>query len=230
MTNKIQPSRPFRVIAVDGGAASGKSSTSREVAERLNFLHVDTGTHYRAVTAACLGAGLLPEESMDLRRFVASLELESRIRGRESLICLMGGDPLDDTRLRSEAVNQHVSQFAALPFLREAVKAYQRSQVEIAAQNGFDGVIMDGRDIGTIILPDADLKLFLSADPATRQRRRSAEGSTDTIGDRDRIDASRATAPLRPASDAVLIDNSCLTLDQVVERIVRLIQCLPAQA
>lgn len=217
----------FRVVAVDGGAASGKSSTSRLVASRLNLLHVDTGTHYRAVTAACLEAGLLPDDSVELRRFVASLELGSRVQGRESLICLMNSEPFAESQLRSEAVNSLVSRFAALPFLREAVKAYQRSHSAIALRSGFAGLIMDGRDIGTVILPEADLKIFLTADPATRQHRRSLEGSSDTIGDRDRIDSSRATAPLRPAPDAFVIDNSNLSLLQVVDRIIALFQRLP---
>jgi cytidylate kinase len=107
--------------------------------------------------------------------------------------------------------------------VREAVKSYQREQVDVARQEGFAGVVMDGRDIGTVILPDADLKVFLQADPDTRQRRREMEGATDVIRDRDRRDSSRATAPLKPASDAVVIDNSEIGLEEVVDIIIGLL-------
>ena len=224
MTNDSSQTKLFRVVAIDGGAASGKSSTSRIIADRLNFLHVDTGSHYRAVSFACLQAGLQPEDSPGLRQFLAQLSLSARIIGRESLIAFRQEDPPRQQDLRSEAVNQNVSQFAALPFVREAVKAYQRDQVTLARNSGFAGIVMDGRDIGTVILPDADLKIFLKADPATRQLRRELEGGADTVSARDRVDSSRATAPLRPASDAVVIDNSNLSIEEVVDLIVRLLR------
>jgi len=222
MTSESSADRPFLVIAVDGGAASGKSSTSRALASRFNFLHVDTGAHYRAVALACLRAGVSYEDRSALHEFLRSMNLTALIRGNESLVCLAGQAPLL-ADLRSEAVNQVVSGFAAEPMVREAVKAYQRRQVILARERGFAGIIMDGRDIGTVILPDADLKLFLQADPATRQKRRELEGASDTVSDRDRKDSSRATAPLMAAEDAVVIDNSHLSLEEVVESIVRLL-------
>jgi cytidylate kinase len=225
MTNNPGQTPPFLVIAVDGGAASGKSTTSRELARRLNLLHVDTGAHYRAVAHACLQAGVAPQDRAALAGFLRSMRLGSRVRGHASLVCLGDAGPPAEQDLRSEAVNRSVSQFAAEPLVREAVKAYQRAQVELARQHGFAGVIMDGRDIGTVILPDADLKVFLKADPATRQRRRELDDGTgsDAVSDRDRQDSSRATAPLMAAPDAVVIDNSDLSLQQVVERVLRLL-------
>ena len=228
MTNKAPAAKPFTVLAIDGGAASGKSSTSRLIAERCHFLHVDTGSHYRAVSLACLNAGITPGDSHALQDFILRLRLSSRIVKNESLVCFEGGEPPRQEDLRSEAVNQTVSQFAALPLVRDAVKAYQRSQIPLARNNGFAGVVMDGRDIGTVILPDADLKVFLTADADTRQRRRELEGGADTVSARDRVDSSRATAPLRPAEDAVTIDNSTLSLEAVVHTILELLPGPPA--
>lgn len=223
MTSNPEPGKPFHVVAIDGGAASGKSSTSRRLAEQCHWLHVDTGSHYRAVALAALRAGLQPVDSPGLRQFIGTLSFSSRIVGNQSLICFNEGDPPEDADLRSEPVNQAVSPLSALPFVREAVKAYQQQQVGLARENGFNGIVMDGRDIGTVILPGADLKIFLHADMETRQQRREAEGASDAISDRDRRDSSRSTAPLKPAADAVLIDNSNLSLEGVVRKILSLL-------
>lgn len=222
MTNN--PDQPgFKVLALDGGAASGKSSTARLLASRRNFLHVDTGSHYRAVALACLRAGVPPDEGEPLGAFLRRLVLTSRIIDRESRVCLGDQPPVEPAELRTEAVNRCVSQFAAVPAVREAVKAYQRSQVGLARNSGFAGIVMDGRDIGTVILPDADLKVFLTADPQTRQHRRVLEGAVDVVADRDKRDSSRATAPLKPAPDAVVIDNSDIPLEAVVGKILALL-------
>lgn len=212
---------PFLIIAVDGGAASGKSSTSRRVAAALHLLHIDTGTHYRAVTHAALVAGIEPSESEALAAFLQELEFATEIEDREGRIRLNGRVPAD-ADLRSAGVNAEVSKFAALPSVRNAVKAYQREQAQVAEDAGFHGLIMDGRDIGTVIFPDARLKIFLVADEATRTTRRAIEGHTDAIAARDRMDAKRTTAPLLAAEDAVVIDNSQLTLEQVVEQVIAL--------
>lgn len=223
MTPEFSSPEPFLVIAIDGGAASGKSSTSKILAEQLHLLHVDTGSHYRAVTLAALQAGVPPHDGISLRRFLAQLELDTRLAGRESEIRFNGEATPAPEQLRSAEVNRSVSLYAALPVVREAVKAYQRSQVEFARSNGFNGIVMDGRDIGTVILPEAGLKVFLVADPSTREQRRVGEGGVDAIADRDRTDSSRSVAPLRPAADAVIIDNSNLSLEEVVARIRQLI-------
>ena len=214
--NQNEREGSFYVIAVDGGAASGKSSTSRLLAEECHFLHVDTGAHYRAVALACQEAGIGPEEKEELVSFLGNLTLESTIHGHESLVSFSGRPPPGEDDLRSEAVNRTVSAYAAESVVREAVKAYQREQVDVARTNGFKGVVLDGRDIGTVILPSADLKIFLVADPATRQGRRFREGGADVVADRDERDSSRAVAPLRPAPDAVIIDNSAIPLEEVV--------------
>ncbi len=223
MTSEPSASRPFLVVAIDGGAASGKSSTARELARRFDLLHVDTGSHYRTLALACLEAGLPPEDTPRLRGFLAGLHLDTRLQGRESRLAIGGQPPPPPAALRSERVNQAVSLYAAIPALRHAVMAYQRGQVELARKAGFAGLVMEGRDIGTVILPDAGLKVFLTATAATRQHRRAAEGSSETVALRDQVDSARATAPLRPAPDAVVIDNSRLPLEAVVDRIAALL-------
>lgn len=220
--SETQSTAPFQVLALDGGAASGKSSTARVLAARRHFLHIDTGTHYRAVTAAALRAGVAPEDGPTLQRLLDSLSFATVVEERAGRLALNGEVP-PDADLRSPAVNQAVSRFAALPAVRETVKRYQRSQVAVARENGFRGLVMDGRDIGTVILPEADLKVFLFADEATRQARRAREGQTDAIAERDKMDAGRKTAPLAAAPDAVPLDNSDLTLDEVVARIEALL-------
>ncbi len=223
MTSNCQTIKSFNVIAIDGGAASGKSSTSIRLAEKCNLLHVDTGSHYRAVTHACLQKGVEARETPELKKVVGDLTFSTRIRGHEAQMSIVGRPPLSNSELRSPEVNAQVSPMSAIPLVREAVKTYQRQQVEVARLNGFSGIVMDGRDIGTVILPDADLKIFLKADPAKRQLRRQLEGGTDAIGDRDKRDASRTTAPMKPAEDAVIIDNSDISLEEVVDRIVQLL-------
>jgi CMP/dCMP kinase len=218
---------PFQILALDGGAASGKSSTARLLAERRHFLHVDTGTHYRAVTAEALRRGVAPEPGAALEALLGAMRLETVVEGREARLALNGTIP-SPASLRAPAVNQAVSPFAARPEVREAVKLYQRAQVEVARGGGFRGLVMDGRDIGTVILPEADLKVFLFADEATRAARRAREGQTDAIAERDRLDAQRKTAPLAAAPDAVCLDNSALSLEEVVARIEALLDARTA--
>lgn len=220
MTKNDPSEGSFHVIAIDGGAASGKSSTSRVLAERLNLLHVDTGSHYRAIALVCLDEGIEAEEGDRLRDFLDSLRLESRLSMRESSLCFHGRDRPDIAQLRSERVNRVVSAYAALDSVRAKVKSYQRGQVDLARQEGFAGIVMDGRDIGTVILPGADLKVFLRADANVRQHRRLREGGVDAISSRDQRDSTRAIAPLKPADDAFLIDNSELSLEDVVSLII----------
>lgn len=227
MTNPENTAAPFTVVAIDGGAASGKSSTARLIARRFNLLHVDTGTHYRSLARACLDAGVAPADAPPLHDFLHSMRLGTVVEDFQSRLAINGTEPFSDERIRSEDVNRNVSLFAALPAVREAVKRYQQDQVATAMHHGFGGLVMEGRDIGTVILPHANIKIFLTADAATRQNRRQQEGGVDRVEDRDKLDSSRATAPLRPAPDAICIDNSTLSLEGVAERVGRLIEALP---
>jgi cytidylate kinase len=208
-------SAPFIVIAVDGGAASGKSSTSRAVAANHNLLHVDTGAHYRTVTLALLRAGLTPADAAKVPAVLAGLSAKTFVEGRAARLAVGATLPAD-AEIRTPEVNAAVSQFAAIPEVRSFLFNYQRDQVREARERGFAGLIMEGRDIGSVILPDADLRFFLEADLDARAARRVAEGGTDSIGDRDKRDATRATAPMVCPAGATRIDNTHLSLEQVV--------------
>ncbi|MGA2052630.1 MAG: (d)CMP kinase [Opitutales bacterium] len=213
---------PFLIVAVDGGAASGKSSLARALAERFNFLHVDTGAHYRTVTLALRQAGVDADNASAVAAALATLPRDTQISGRAARLVL-AGRAADDSALRSPEVNAHVSRFAALPAVRRFLFDYQRSQAELARARHFAGLVMEGRDIGSVIFPDAPVRLFLTADPATRAQRRAAEGQADAIAERDRLDTSRAAAPLTCPPGATVIDSSNRTLAEVVQIAVDLI-------
>ena len=208
----------FITVAVDGGAASGKSTTSRAVAERFNLLHVDTGAYYRAVTHLCLQNGVSPLKPEEVHALLGQGKIETEVSGRRALIRLHGR-LTDEADLRRPEVADHVSSFSALPEVRRFLVDFQRNLVQVARDYGFDGLIMEGRDIGTVILPDADFKFFLKADTKTREMRRAKEGHKDSISERDRIDSGRKTAPLACADDAIRIDTSALTLEEVVDQV-----------
>lgn len=215
--------KPFIVIAVDGGAASGKSSTSRAVAARRNLLHVDTGAHYRTVSLALLRAGITPADADRVPAALAGLRPSTFVEGRSARLAV-GDAPPADADIRTPEVNAAVSRFAAIPEVRRFLFEYQRAQVREARERGFAGLIMEGRDIGSVILPDADLRLFLEADPAARAARRAAEGQADAVVERDRRDATRATAPMVCPEGATRIDNTHLSLEQVVDVIDGLVE------
>ena len=227
----------LRVIAIDGPAASGKSSTASLVARRLGWTHLDSGALYRAMTLAVLdnlgesGAG--NRERWSAERIIALAEdLPVRLVLVDDLFRpeVAGVDVAQ--AIRSERVTQRVSEIAAIPEVRHWVNVQQREAVQGHAR----GVVVDGRDIGTVVFPDAPLKVFLTASPEERARRRLAErGGTgggggdaelrreaDVLEARDRADSTRAVAPLRAAADAVLLDTTRLSLEQQVQAVVAL--------
>jgi len=209
------------VIAIDGPAASGKSSTAHWVAERLGFRHIDSGALYRAATAAAMRrqpAGAWTEE------FVLAASADVRlIPNSTSFVAAIGGEAID-AEIRDAGVTQHVSVVARMP----RVRAWVNDVVRETARDG--DVVVDGRDIGTVVFPDADLKVFLVADPWERARRRLTQRleraptddeiaeETERLVQRDSRDATQTVQ----ASDAVLIDTTYLTQEEQVERIVTL--------
>jgi cytidylate kinase len=206
---------PFKIVAIDGGAASGKSSTARALSARFNHLHADTGSYYRALTSDLLRRGASPHDIDSVKAELAKLRLGTRVSGREAQIEISGRVPGDE--IRSREVNDAVSHFAAIPELRSALLAYQRGQADAARDGGFAGLVMEGRDIGSVIFPDADHRFFLQADPAERERRRLREGQVDQVAERDRLDSSRKVAPLSQSAGSIIIDTTRLTLEEVVE-------------
>jgi cytidylate kinase len=207
---------PFIIVAIDGGAASGKSSSSRSLADRFNLLHVDTGSFYRHITAELLRRGVPHSDLAALKDALAGLTFSTRLDGRSAQM-LIAGQPAGD-EIRDQRVNEHVSHYAAIPAVRQALLGYQRGQVAVAQQHGFRGLVMEGRDIGSVIFPDADFRFFLHADPVERAKRRAAEGRQDSITERDRLDSSRKASPLTCPPGAIDIDSTRLTLAQVVDQ------------
>ncbi|WP_438482468.1 (d)CMP kinase [Oleiharenicola lentus] len=215
------PASPFIIIAIDGGAASGKSSSSKILAEKFNLLHVDTGSFYRHITYELLRRGVAHTDATALNAALADLKFGTQLNGRSAQM-LIGGQPAGQ-EIRSQDVNSHVSHYAAIPEVRHTLLAYQRDQVNVAKQHNFRGLVMEGRDIGSVIFPNADFRFFLHADPAERAKRRAAEGGQDSIAERDRLDSSRKAAPLVVPQGAIDIDSTFISLDQVVEKMSALI-------
>ena len=215
----------FYVVALDGGAGTGKSTTAHSLSKALNLLHVDTGSHYRAITRALLDLNLAPgdaDEYLNKNRLPLSTEV---VDGRSCLV--IDGAGFEKSVLRSPEINEAVSDFSSQASVRELLFDYQRSQVEVARENNFDGLVMEGRDIGTVILPDADLKIFLEADSFIRANRRKKDGESDQISNRDQKDTTRKIAPLVPANGCVRIDTGLLGIEEVTESILEVIEKLP---
>lgn len=223
-----------RVIAIDGPAASGKSSTAARVAERLGWAHLDSGALYRALTLAALdglGDGVADRTTgWPVQRVLAlaeDLPVRLVLSGTTFQPEVAGVDVGE--AIRSQRVTANVSAVAALPAVRTWVNARQRQ----AVQTHPDGVVVDGRDIGTVVFPDAPLKVFLTATPEERARRRLAQRGqaldpervsreTAELAARDHADMNRPVAPLKAAADAVLLDSTRLSLDEQVDHVVAL--------
>jgi cytidylate kinase len=222
------------VIAIDGPSASGKSSTARAVAEALGFAHLDSGSLYRGVTLVALREGT--RRGVARPDTVAGLTPETVLRAAEDrglmlqsdgtgFAAYLDGEPAEDA-LRSAEVTAHVSAIAAIPVVREWVNSRLRAMVR-AGQD----VVVDGRDIGTVVFPDADLKIFLTASPQARAGRRiiqrgseagpgDLDAETQALAARDHADSTREIAPLRAAPDAVHLDTTTLDFAEQVRFIV----------
>ena len=217
----------FIRVSVDGGAASGKSSTSRRLAQLHGLLHVDTGAHYRSLTRALLLAGATADDPASVKAALGRLRIGSRIiarQGARSSALTLDGTLPDDAELRTEEVNAAVSKIAALPPVRAFLLEYQRSQVKLANEHGFAGVVMEGRDIGSVVLPDAEVRIFLEADATARTLRRAAEGQSDQVTQRDHLDATRKAAPMICPPGAHRLDNTHKSLEEVVAEVSELIK------
>ncbi|MBA4609444.1 (d)CMP kinase [Aeromicrobium sp. Marseille-Q0843] len=211
------------VIAIDGPSGSGKSSTSRGVASRLGYAYLDTGAMYRAMTWALLQRGVDVHDSAAVAAASSEVVLTSGTDPEKPTIAADGVDVSDP--IRGDAVTAAVSPVATVPEVRSQLVALQRAA--IAQSTG--GIVVEGRDIGTVVAPDASLKIYLVADPVARARRRAlelgvedAEAMREALARRDAIDSNRAASPLAQADDAVVVDGTDLSLDEVIERIVAL--------
>jgi cytidylate kinase len=211
------------VIAIDGPAASGKSTTARLVAEALGYVHIDTGAMYRAVTLKVLRAGIRPSDGERIERLLATTHVALRREGKATRVVLDGEDV--NAEIRSPEVTRAVSMVSRHKIVREAMVREQRRM------GSEGGIVLEGRDIGTVVFPDADLKFFMIAGIEARARRRREEleargispdmdGLIEEIRERDSQDSTREESPLRKAEDAIEVDTSDLTIEEQVRVVV----------
>lgn len=213
------------VVAVDGPSGSGKSSTARGVARALSFAYLDTGAMYRAMTWALLQRGIDPSDVDGVARAAERVRLVS---GTDPDAPTIEADGVDvSAPIRGAEVTAAVSPVSAVPHVRSLLVEQQRSVIDAAER----GIVVEGRDIGSVVAPDAPVKVFLVADPAARAARRAAEEGTQdpsatlaSLERRDAIDSTRAASPLVRADGAVEIDGTHLSLEEVVDRVVALVR------
>ena len=210
------------VVAIDGPSGAGKSSTSKLVAQRAGWNYLDTGALYRAVAWLALREKISSAE--DILAALADNTIHFIADPKDPKVFV--GDVDVSTDIRSEKVTESVSAISALPEIRAALLSLQRRLINSAER----GIVVEGRDIGTVVVPDAPLKIYLQADIAARAARRSSEiaapvaSVSESLNQRDEIDSNRAVSPLAKASDAVLIDSTELDLEETVERVWELLK------
>ena len=202
----------FLVIAIDGTAASGKTTTSSEIAKMYNLMVATTGAYYRAISLFMIKNGVDSGDLTAIENLLRLIELSYFLDGNVSRIAI-NGIKFSDFELRSEVVNSHVAKYSSVPAIREFLIDFQRNQVGIARDNGFGGIVMEGRDITSVILPHADLKFFLIASENDRAKRRALDGELDCIKNRDKIDEARTIC----GSDVIVIDTSINKLQDVID-------------
>src|SRR5437764_4695927 len=202
-----------RIIAIDGPAASGKSSVALALAQRLGFSHVNSGAMYRAVTWHVLKRNVNVHEPAAVVAAIAQSKILCELVDNQSRILIDDYDPA--SHLRDDKVNRAVSIVSSIPRVRQILVPRMRECAKA------DNVVMEGRDIGSVVFPETPFKFYIDASPEVRVQRRRAEGQRDEIAARDRADSSRAASPLVVAPDAEVIDTSTLTIEGVVNEIMR---------
>src|SRR6266480_6205970 len=200
------------VIAIDGPAASGKSSVARKLARQLGFIYVNSGAIYRAITWHFLQNRIWPEESERIAQALDSAAVACLVEDGEARIVVDDVDPAE--HLRDDRVNESVSRVSKSPRVREMVSERLHDCAE-----GHD-VVIEGRDIGSVVFPDTPYKFYIDASPDVRLQRRAAQGQRDEIVARDLADSSRLASPLIVADDALVIDTSDLTIEEVVGKVI----------
>lgn len=213
------------IVAIDGPSGTGKSSTSKAVAAKLGLSYLDTGAQYRAITWWMLSNGVDVSDAAAVATAAGKPAIVSGTDPSAPTITVDGEDASGP--IRTQEVTSNVSAVSAVPEVRALITALQRS----IAATADGGIVVEGRDIGTTVLPDADLKVFLTASPEARAARRSGElkgadvaATKEALIKRDAADSGRKTSPLAKAGDAVEVDTTELTLDQVIECVVTLVE------
>ncbi|MEQ8707086.1 MAG: (d)CMP kinase [Phaeodactylibacter sp.] len=212
------------IIAIDGYSSCGKSTLAKSLAARFGYTYIDSGAMYRAVTLYLLNQGVKVEESLSVSEALKAIN----IRFAPNNHTLLNGEDVEQ-EIRQMAVSNYVSEVAAVPEVRRAMVSQQQ---QMGAEKG---LVMDGRDIGTVVFPKAELKIFLTADPDIRAKRRyeellhkrqdaSLQEVKANLAHRDHIDSTREDSPLRKAADAIIIDNTLLNREEQLERAIFLAQ------
>jgi cytidylate kinase len=194
-----------RAIAIDGPAASGKSTLARILSQKLGLIMVNSGAMYRAVTWKVLQRGIDPNDREAVVQALRDMEIECGVDELASTVRIDGIDPGDE--LRSEEVNAHVSAVSAIPEVRECLVSLQRDYLKLG------DVVMEGRDIGSVVFPETPYKIYMDADPNVRATRRVEVGEVDSVAARDHADSRRETAPLKIAEGAAILDTSGHTIE-----------------
>lgn len=216
------------IITIDGPAGTGKTTVARGLAEALGFTYFDTGAMYRALTYGILSKAINPDAIELINQFLEAFPITIKSHRGEKRICLGDEDCTD--KIRTQEVTTLVSKISAYPSVREKLVATQRE-----LSKGVNAVF-EGRDMGSVVFPDADVKIFLTADPRVRAERRyselvkkdpnyknlSIDSILEEINQRDKYDASRDISPMKPADDSIIIDTSNITIDEVINRIVNI--------
>ena len=202
-------SQTYRAVAIDGPAASGKSTVAKRLAESLGLVMVNSGAMYRAVTWQVLQEGIDPENRAAVLEAMSRMRIDCGVKNNLSTIAI--NDRLLTIEIRSAGVNEHVSKVASIPEVRESLVAMQRDYL------GEYDVVMEGRDIGSVVFPDTTFKLYISASEEVRAARRAKEGESDEVAKRDAQDSNRKASPLKVADGSIVIDSSDLTIDGTVE-------------
>ncbi len=204
------------VITIDGPAASGKSSVARLVANRLGYTYVNTGNMYRAMTWAVQNAGVDVSDPDAVRNQAGAVHLESPVADGQTLV-RVNGRLLSSDDLNADPVNRAVSFVARVSEVREALVAAQRDLVKLGP------LVMEGRDIGSVVFPESAFKFYIDASEEVRAARRQAQGQADQVAERDRMDSTRKTSPLVVPDGAVTIDNSNITLSEAVDQVIAIL-------
>ncbi len=200
---------PYVAVAIDGPAASGKSTVARRLAQRLGLIMINSGAMYRAIAWSTLERGIDASDSAAVIAMLDLIEITCGVENATSTILINGVDAGD--ALREDAVNSRVSAVAAIPEVRHLLVDKQREYLKIGS------LVMEGRDIGSVVFPDTPYKIYIDASEEVRLARRSAEGLTDEVSKRDEDDSKRKTSPLIVADGATVIDSSEMGIDDVVE-------------
>lgn len=202
----------FSVIAIDGPAASGKSTVARQLAQFLGFSFVNSGAMYRAVAWLAHLRKLNPSDNVAISKQLGTVSFQFGIANKESFILIDGEKP--DQHLKEEVVNRTVSAISAIPEIRAFLLPHLRGFARL------DNIVMEGRDIGSTVFPETPFKFYIDAAPEVRARRRAAQGLKDNLAHRDRADSSRRSSPLVIADDAEVIDSSSLSIAGVIDEVL----------